>query len=199
MAKKFFFGLAVALVVLGSGIAIGWLVGKNSKTVRTISSQTIVSALQERGFLVTETAVSTVSVIIKTENDSIWRRILWGHEINASGVVEVNWGVDLIRITEDDVVLENNKLILTIEPVEIFNSRVIGDINLENKQGILKRLFEHDDGYNQAQSKLIGQAEDSIFDFETFTRANSKAIEEIKRLLKFIAPDKEIIVLISDE
>jgi hypothetical protein len=197
MNKKFFFGLAVALVILGAGVAIGWLVGKDNKDARIVSGQTIISALQERGFLVTETAVSMVSATISTDTSSIWKKLLWGQEIKASGVVEVNMGVDLAKILEEDIEISGKKIILSIEPAEIFNSRVVGNINLENKQGLLKRLLENDDGYNQAQSELLKQAEEAVFEEKMIDIANKKAKDEITRLLKYIAPEKEVVVMLK--
>ena len=198
MNKKFLFGLAVALVILGAGITIGWLVGRDSKNARQVSGQTIITALQERGFLVTETAVSTVSATISTDNSSIWRKLLWGQEIKASGVVEVNIGVDLTQTSDDDIQVSGKKITVAVAPAEIFNTRLVGDINVENKQGIFKRILENDDGYNQAMTELVKQAEEAVVSDLTIETANSKAVEEIRRLVQYMAPDKEIIVTIKE-
>jgi len=197
MNKKFLFGLAVALVILGAGITIGWLVGRDNDGARQVSGQTIISALQERGFLVTETAVSMVSATIRTDNSSIWKKLLWGQEIQASGVVEVNVGVDLAQTESDDIQVSGKQIIVAISPAKIFNSRLVGDIAIENKQGILKRILENDDGYNQAMAELIKQAETAATSTQAIEAANSRAIEEIKRLVQYMAPGKEVIVTVK--
>lgn len=198
MNKKFLFGLAVALVILGAGITIGWLVGRNNDGARQVSGQTIISAFQEKGFLVTETAVSMVSATISTDNSSIWRKLLWGQEIKASGVVEVNIGVNLTKTSADDIQVSGKKISVAIASSEIFNSRLVGDINVENKQGIFKRILENDDGYNQAMTELVKQADEAAISAQTIEMANGKAIEEIKRLVEYMAPDKEVIVTIKE-
>lgn len=185
-------------MILGAGVAIGWLVGRDNDGARQVSGQSIISALQERGFLVTETAVSMVSATIRTDNSSIWKKLLWGQEINASGVVEVNVGVDLAKMEANDIQVSDKQIIVAISPATIFNSRLVGDIAIENKQGILKRILENDDGYNQAMAELIKQAEAAAASTLTIESANSRAMEEIKRLVEYMAPGKEIIVAIKE-
>src|SRR3989339_1987690 len=124
-----------------------------------VSSQTILTALRERGFLVTQTYVANESVKIENDSEDFWRKLLWGQAIKAYGVVEVNLGVDLARMEEKDIEINKNKIIVAIPNVRIFNSRLVGDVSLENKQGILKRIFENDNGYNQALESLVNEAE----------------------------------------
>jgi hypothetical protein len=180
--------------------AIGFITGLflfGSKEENKISSQTILTALRERGFLVTQTYVLNESVKIENDSKDFWRRLLWGQAIKAYGVVEVNLGVDLDKLEEKDVKLEKKKVIVSVSSVSIFNSRLVGDINLENKQGILKRIFENDDGYNQAMGELVKEAENGILKPEVLEKANDKAAEEIKRLVGYLVKDKEVEVVIK--
>lgn len=195
--KKFILSAILVIVLFGAGVTIGWLITRPNKLISEISSQTILSALRERGFLVTETSVSNVSVTIQTEETSIWRKLLWGQEVEASGVVEVNLGVDLSKTRAEDVVITANKITVQIPAAEIFNSRLVGDVNVENKQGILKRLLENDDGYNQAMAELIKQAEGAVTSTEMINAANNKARDEIRRLVGYMAPGKAIEVTIK--
>lgn len=183
--------------ILAFGVLIGWLLTKESKPDRTVSGQTILSALRERGFLVTETSVSTVATTIKINNASIWQKLFWGQEITASAVMEVNLGVDLEEMKAEDILVSGGKISVEIPGAEIFNSRLVGDINVENKQGILKRILENDDGYNQAMAELIKQAEGAATSTQMMDAANEKAKEEIKRLVGYMAPDKEVTVTIK--
>lgn len=90
-----------------------------------------------------------------------------------------------------------NKITVTIPNVNIFNSRLVGDVSLENKQGLLKRIFENNDGYNQAVSALVTQAEQNLLTPEVLTNANNKAVQEIERLVGYLVRDKEIEVVIK--
>jgi hypothetical protein len=194
--KKIFTYAGVVLVIFAVGIVAGWWGTKRIAEPR-VTSQVILSALRDRGFLVTQSFVFNENIKIASDSDSFWRQMLWGQAINAYGIAEVNLGVDLAKLGEDDVKIEKDKVTVSVPAVEIFNSRIVGDINLENKQGILKRIFENDDGYNQAVAEMIKQAEANATTPEMLTAADTKAQEEIQRLVSFIAKDKVVEVVIK--
>jgi len=195
--KKLLTAIVLVVGLLAFGALIGWLLGRGGEAVRTVSGQTILTALRERGFLVTETSVSTVATTIKNNDASIWKKLLWGQEIQASAVAEVNLGVDLEEMKAEDIQISGGKIVVVIPGAKIFNSRLVGDISLTNKQGILKRVLENDDGYNQAMAELIKQAENAVTSTQMMEAANNKAKEEIKRLVGYMAPEKEVTVTIK--
>ncbi|MFA5127979.1 MAG: DUF4230 domain-containing protein [Patescibacteria group bacterium] len=195
--NKFVKAILLVVGIMIFGIFIGWMWGRGQAVDKTITDQTILTALRERGFLVTETIVSTVATNIKTDQASLWKKLFWGQEINASAVAEVNLGVDLEKLSAADIKVSGKKIIVEIPGAEIFNSRLVGDISVENTQGILKRFLENDDGYNQAMAELIKQAESAATSTEMMATANNKAKEEIKRLVGYMAGDTEITVNIK--
>lgn len=197
--KKFLWSFLIVAIIFIIGLAIGWFVSRGTIAKKEVASQVIFNALQERGFLITQTSVLNVSTMIASNgNASWWKKLLWGQEINASGVVEVNLGVDLDKTDEKDIEIGDRSIIVKIESAKIFNSRLVGDINVENKQGILKRLLQNDDGYNQAMIELIQQGESVVLTKRLLDVANNKAIEEIERLIGYMDQDKDIIVLIKE-
>lgn len=195
--KKFFTYASIAIVILALGIIVGWW-GTKKVVEPKISSQVILSALRDRGFLVTQSFVFNENIKITNNSDNFWHDLLWGQAIKAYGIAEVNLGVDLAKLGEDDVKVEKEKVTVSVPAVEIFNSRIVGDISLENKQGILKRVFERDDGYNQAVAEMIKQAEANATTPEMLANADQKAQEEIKRLVEFIVRDKVVEVVIQE-
>jgi hypothetical protein len=195
--KKIFTYAGVAIVILAVGIIAGWWGTKRVAEPR-VTSQVILSALRDRGFLVTQSYVFNEVITIANDSESFWRRLLWGQAIKAYGVAEVNLGVDLAKLGDDDIKVGADKVTVTIPSVEIFNSRIVGEINLENKQGILKRIFENDDGYNQAVVEMIKQAEQNATTAEMLSNADQKAQEEIKRLVGYIAKDKTVEVVVRE-
>jgi uncharacterized protein YlxP (DUF503 family) len=195
--KKIFTYASVVVVILAVGIIAGWWGTKRIAEPR-VTGQVILSALRDRGFLVTQSFVFNENIKITSDSESFWRQMLWGQAIKAYGIAEVNLGVDLAKLGEEDVKVETEKVTVTIPAVEIFNSRIVGDISLENKQGILKRIFENDDGYNQAVAEMIKQAETNATTSEMIANANQKAQEEIKRLVEFIAKDKSVEVIVRE-
>jgi len=195
--NKFVKAILLVVGIMAFGALIGWMLAKSGNTQKTITDQTILTALRERGFLVTETIVSTVATNIKTDQASIWKRLFWGQEIQASAVAEVNLGVDLEKLTGMDIKISGEQITVEIPGAEIFNSRLVGEISVINTQGILKRVLQNDDGYNQAMAELIKQAENAATSTEMMAVANDKAKEEIKRLVGYMARDKDITVVIK--
>lgn len=196
--KKIFTYAGIAVVILALGIIAGWWGTKRNMAPPQVTSQIILSALRDRGFLVTQTFVFNENIKITSDSDSFWRQMLWGQAIRAYGIAEVNLGVDLAKLGDDDIKVEKDKVTVSVPAVEIFNSRVVGEISLENKQGILKRIFENDDGYNQATSEMIKQAEANATTPEMIAAADAKAREEIQRLVSFIAKDKTVEVIVRE-
>ena len=193
--KRFGWYLAIILLVFLVGLILGWRVTRDTEK-RTVSSQVILTALHDQGFLVTQTYIFNEPVEIRDEDQGFWQKLLWGQVIKAYGVVEVNLGVDLSKITEDDVAIAKERVTINIPRAEIFNSRLVGEVAVENKQGILKRLLENDDGYNQAMAELTKQAEDAATTPEMVQIANDNAVDEISRLVGYIAEDKAVEVVI---
>jgi len=196
--KKIFTYLGVAILIFAVGIIAGWW-GTKRNVAPQVTSQAILSALRDRGFLVTQSYIFNEVINITADSENFWRKILWGQAIKAYGVVEVNLGVDLAKLGEDDIRVEKERVTVAVPAVEIFNSRVVGDIDLENKQGILKKIFENDDGYNQAVAELIKQAEADAKTPEMLANANQKAREEIKRLVGYIVKNKVVEVVFKEK
>lgn len=195
--QKFITVGIIGLLLIGVGVLIGWKILQPKTAVRQVDSQIILTALQERGFLVTKTLVSTVSATIKTDEVGFLKKLLWGQEVKASGVVEINLGVDLKNLSSDDIEISGNTVKVVMPQAEIFNSRLVGDVNVENKQGILKRFLENDDGYNQAMEELLNQAEKSLVSEGVLQSATDKAGEEIRRLVGYLAPENEIVLVVE--
>lgn len=188
-------GVILALLV---GLILGWWVTHDSGATKKVSSQLILTALHDRGFLVTQTYMFNEPVTIEDSDQGFWENLLWGQVVKAHGIVEVNMGIDLANISDDDVQVTEDKVTVAVEGAELFNSRLVGAINVENKQGILKRLFDNDDGYNQALAELTARAEDAANDLDLVERANERAIEEVARLLGYVVTDRGVEVVIKD-
>lgn len=188
------FGIAFVLIV---GVVIGWWVTHDSGDAKKVSSQLILTALHDRGFLVTQTYVFDEPLTIDASEQNFWKNILWGQVIKAHGVVEVNLGIDLSKVGEGDVAVAADKVTVRVPKAQLFNSRLVGQIEVENSQGILKRLFDNDDGYNQALSEITAQAEAAALTDEMLARANESATQEISRLLGYVVTDRTVEIVIK--
>jgi len=188
--------IVAVLAIIGGAMYAGWLIAKPEKTERKVTADIILTTLHARGFLVTQTYVFNEPIMIENK-EGTWKDLLFGQTIEARGNMEVNLGVDLQKLSEDDIEVKTTKVVVSLAPAEIFNTRLVGPIDVKNKQGILKRVLDSDDGYNQALTELTKQAEQAANTQELLEKANDNAVEEVTRLLQYIVKDKEIEVFIK--
>ena len=74
--NKFVKAIVLVVCIMAFGVLIGWMWGRGNAAGKTVTNQIILNALRERGFLVTETIVSTVATTIKTDETNIWKKII---------------------------------------------------------------------------------------------------------------------------
>jgi hypothetical protein len=149
----------------------------------------VLTALHDRGFLVTQTYVFDTPVTIERSTGSAFKDFFLGQTIEARGTMEVNLGIDLAAVGEDDVTLDETAGTVTVHipHASLFNTRLVGPIEVKNRQGILKRIFDADDGYNEAFTQLSKTAEATATRPELVERAEERAREDVARLLGYTA------------
>jgi hypothetical protein len=181
------------VVVLGVGFFLGWrLTQPAAVPKREVNAQVILTALRDRGFLVTQTFVFDEPVTITKSSGSAFKDFFFGQTITARGAMEVNLGIDLAKVTEQDVSIDDQKITVTVPTSSLFNVRLVGPIDVKNDQGILKRILQSDDGYNEALSELSRVAEETAKKPEFLDRAADRAKEDVARLLSYVAQGKTI-------
>ncbi|MCR4256175.1 MAG: DUF4230 domain-containing protein, partial [Candidatus Uhrbacteria bacterium] len=182
--------LVLALAILSS-LIVGAVTGRiwfapqtSMKTV--VNSQTILTALRDQGFLVTQTFIFDQPVTIERTTGSAFRDFFVGQTVEARGTMEANLGIDLERLQADDVTLTATEIIVRIPAPTLFNTRLVGPIEVKNTQGLLKRVLEPDDGYNLALAELTRATEEAVGKPEITERATETSIREIERLVSLI-------------
>ncbi len=202
MKKYIFLVLAVAisiLALLGAGYWLGIRTAAPKSALRTeISSQSILTALHDRGFLVTQTYFFDQPVVINKTTGSAFQDFFFGQTITARGLMEINLGTDLAKITQDDVVIDGDNITVTIPKATLFNSRLVGPMEVKNEKGLLKKITDSDSGYNEALQVLNQQAEQNAQTADMLERADARAIEDTTQLLGFVAQGKKITVITAD-
>ena len=194
--KKILF-VVLLIAVFCAGFFTGWKFAQPSKQEKIVTADVILTSLHDRGFLVTETYVFNEPITIENTAGSVWKDLLFGQKIETRGNMEVNMGVDLKKVEDKDVEITSQKVIVTLPAAEIFNTRLVGQIDVKNKQGVLKRVLDNDDGYNQALTELTKQAEEAAKNSELFKSADEKAVEEVQRLLQLVVENKVVEVKIN--
>jgi len=196
--KIVLFILLISIVLIGLFYA-GWKFAQPKKQEKKVTAQVILTSLHERGFLVTQTYMFDEPITIEKSEGSVWKDFFFGQTIEARGNMEVNMGVDLQNVTASDIEITAEKIIVTLPSAEIFNTRLVGPIDLKNKQGILKKIVDNEDGYNEAMTELVTQAEKAASDSNMIKIASEQAVAEVKTLLELVVKNKEIEVVLSPE
>jgi len=181
----------------GLGFYAGWKIASPAEYTRTVDAQVILTALRDRGFLVTQTYVFDQPVTIEKTSGSALKDFFFGQTITARGAMEVNMGIDLAKVTADDITFDDNTITIKIPKASLFNVRLVGPVEVENSQGILKRLLQNEDGYNEALSELSKIAEETATKEEFTGLATEKAKDEVQRLVGYVAQGKTITIEIK--
>lgn len=188
-------GLVCAAVFGAAGVLIGYgIFQPKPGPKQEISSQVILTALHDRGFLVTQTYMFDQPVTIKKTTGSALKDFFFGQTITARGTMEVNLGIDFAKVSQDDVSISADGLTVKIPKTSLFNTRLVGPLEVNNEKGILKRLTDTDTGYNEALQVLTQEAEKAAQKPELRERADARAKEDATRILGYVAQGKKIVV-----
>lgn len=180
------------LIVIGASLFAGYRLGKPKQANEEVSSQSIVQALKHEGFLVTETYIITQQITIDRSTGSVFKDFFWGQDIIAFGTMKISLGVDLNKLSIEDIKMNASTISLTVPGIENHGVELIGDITLQNKQGIFKKIFNNDDGYNAAYAKLKEAALATATSDVVKNEAGENTKKEIERLIRLVAGDRKI-------
>lgn len=194
---KLYAMIAAFLLTLGGGVFLGYKIFRPAEQKTVVTAQVILTALKNRGFLVTQTYIFDEPVTITKTSGSKLEDFFFGQTITARGAMEVNLGIDLAQLKPEDVVVNGDTVIVTTAGPTIFNVRLVGPVDVRNDQGLLKRLLQNEDGYNEALTQLSIQAEAAAKKPELMQRAAENGAEEITRLLGYVTQGKKIEVKLT--
>ncbi|NCO05155.1 MAG: DUF4230 domain-containing protein [Candidatus Magasanikbacteria bacterium] len=184
MIKRYLF-LAFALILFGSGLFVGYKVFHTpAEAAQQITGETILAALKSEGFLVTQTYIFHEQVEIDKSTGSTFKDLFWKQNITAAANMKVSAGTNLSHLEETDVLVTKDKVEVTIPNIETYGVEILGDITLNNEQGILKKLFNSEDGYNEAIKQLKDQALSAVQTEELRQEARESAQKEVQKIIE---------------
>lgn len=189
---KYYFLIGLLIIFFLAGTYLGYVIFQPQIVKEQVSSQTILQTLRNEGFLVTQTYILNQRVSIDKTSGVMWKDFFWGQEIEASAVLKVSSGVDLTKLDDKDVQIKGQQIIIDLPAIEIHSTELISDIELRNTQGILKKVFDNDDGYNLALNKLKDQGKITASEEKLVAEAKSNTQNEIERLIRLAAPDWQV-------
>ncbi|MBT3817486.1 MAG: DUF4230 domain-containing protein [Candidatus Magasanikbacteria bacterium] len=190
--KKTLFIISMILVFL-AGVYAGYaLFFKDTAEKVEISRDILLTSLKNEGFLVSQVALLQEEITVENSTGSTFKDFFWGQDIIARANIKVSSGVDLSLLVEDDISIDEHTISVSLPPITIHAVELVGEVAVENNQGILKKMFDNDDGYNVALLQLQHGARNSVKKEEFRHIAEKSAVETIERFLKFIEQEKEI-------
>ena len=196
--KKYsYIALALLLLFLLGGF-FGYRFASNraEKIARPeITSEVIVNQLKNEGFLVTQSSVLFERVTIEKKSGNAFRDFFLGQTVNAEALMQVDSGINLLKLTEDNIKVTATEIRLTLPEVESRSVELMGSINLVNNQGIVKKLIDDEDGYNEAIILLKDQARATVESEELRSHARAQAKNQVERLVRLFETEKEVVVL----
>jgi hypothetical protein len=190
MRRKLLLTLIVALAVLSSlllGAIAGrfWLAPETS--IKTyVNSQTILTSLRDQGFLVTRTYVFDQPVTITKTTGNPFKDFFVGQTVEARGTMEANLGIDLSKLSEEDITVTDGEITVRIPEPSLFNTNLVGPIEVKNTQGIIKKFLQPDDGYNLALQELTKASTEAATQPDIVQQAEKASITETTRLVQLL-------------
>ncbi|MFH1286319.1 MAG: DUF4230 domain-containing protein [Candidatus Magasanikbacteria bacterium] len=183
------------LLLFGGGLYLGYRIFSPNRLKTEVTREVLLTSLQSEGFLVSQTAILSETVTIDRKSGSAFKDFFWGQELLASAKMKVSSGVDLSKIIEEDIEILLEEVRITLPAVSIHSVELVDTIQMQNKQGILKKIFDNDDGYNEALVQLTESARSAAMEDELVTEAENSAKGEIERLVRFVERNKTVTIL----
>jgi hypothetical protein len=188
--KKYLLPIA-ALILFFGGLFVGYKIFRPAAK-EEVTSNVILTALQSEGFLVSQNYIFNQTITIDRSTGSSFKDFFLGQTIDADANMKVSSGVDLSKLSPKDIVISEKQIQITLPPVQTQSTELLGNIVLKNKQGIIKKIVNNDDGYNAALTELKKEAMKAAEVPELREEAKINAQREIKKFLQFVDPQKEV-------
>src|SRR5690242_19232013 len=118
---KLWAGIALIIVLFGGGLGLGYKLFSPRVNKTTVTADVILTALRDRGFLVTQTYVFDEPVTITKSSGSSLQDFFFGQTITARGAMEANVGIDLAKVSSDDVTISGDAITVMLPAASLFN------------------------------------------------------------------------------
>lgn len=181
--------LIIVVTTAFGSIMIYKKIFENNQAPTEITSRTIVNKITDTGKITTKSVYSTEKTVIEIDTDTAWNKFWWGQTISAEALVRTDVGVDLKKIEESDITVDNDNKTITIElpDAEIINISLDSEITVVTEKGILEKLFYSDNNkdYNLAMDTLKSQARVAVEEnAEIFTSAQDDTGKILESIFK---------------
>ncbi len=198
--------IVIALFLLLGVFFYGRYLGKTSATLNektlNVSSQLILEQITSQYFLVTRTIFVNSKAEIETPPNNDWTDLFLGKKITVRGIIRLDVGVDMNKLSEQNIAVDNRRKTVTISlpPAEILDSSLSGDLDFDEDKQIIEKLkgvFKDttNEDYNLALTTLIDNAKSSAINDETlFSEARADSLKLVTLIVDSMLNDYEVII-----
>jgi hypothetical protein len=159
------------------------------------AAESVLIALKGQGFLITQTYLFNQSVTVDHASGSFFKDFFWNQIVSARAYVKISSGVDTSKITAADIVEKEGNVLVALPQPTRYSTEIVGSVDVQNKQGVLKKLLDSDDGYNQALIALKTEAEKQSSSPELLLELQHQTEAEIKRFIQIVRPSTTVEVV----
>lgn len=186
--------IAICIFIAGYHTAAHFARVRELETAQALkpTAESVLIALKGQGFLITQTYLFNQSVTIDHASGSFFKDLFWNQIVSATANLKVSSGVDLSKLSLADIEQNGTKITISLPLPTRYSTEVLGAVSLQNKQGVLKKLFDSDNGYNQALAALKNEAEKAAETSELLQDAQQGTEKEISRLVQLFVPGAEV-------
>ncbi len=198
--KKFYLSITLSIVALFIGMIIGIRFLAEDCDVdeekKIVTSQTVLDKISDQSFLVTKSILINQETE-KTSDQGWWDKLWFKDESQAKALVEVDLGIDLSKLDNEDINIDTDTKTITINipEAEIDDITLEGDIELKTASGIITKFTrDKDEDYNEAIKMLKDESKNAVKDkLELFESARESAVD----LLNIILSDLDYDVMLE--
>jgi hypothetical protein len=163
-----------------------------------VTKDVVISRIEEETFIVTRTVYLDEEVNIKIDRGSDWDEFLWGKEINAEARVRVDVGVDMSKLTADDIEIDSAAKVVKVKApkASVLDASISNKLKVESQGTILTRLFDdnYNDNYKLASEQLINSANGVVNgDSELLSEARNAASDYLSFLFQDLGYKLELV------
>ncbi len=184
--------------VIGSVLVVNRVFFTDDKVVE-ISSRQVLEKISDRYFVVTKTVFLDQKTTITVDEGSAWSNFWWGQTIEAQALIRLDIGVDLSGLSEEDIFVNKKDGVITMQipGPTVLDASLSGDIDVQNSQGVLKKLLDSDTNadYNTALDRLIEDATATVQqDTNLFEDSKADAV----RILELVVDDLGYSIVVKE-
>lgn len=190
--KRFLITLEFVIILILAGALIWFKTTHKPPVEPVVTAQSIVQQLNNEGFLVTQGIFVQERVQIEKKSGNAFKDFFLGQTVEASALLHIDAGIDLTKLDEADVEVTDDSIMIELPDVEIRSVSLSGPISLDNKQGIIKRLVDNDDGYNEAIVLLKEKGSEVLSNEDIRMQIEEGSEAQVSRMLQLLTDDKVI-------